>query len=234
MEQRMITLWNKDVPDEDKGELEAELRAQKWLYRLIEKAHSKLLVEDERQRESWIRDNKIVLCETYMNNLEAMISQIEFYIPRKARTEDRGKKSKRKKQEARERYRAQVRDGVSRFELNETFMKEGINLQWNKELFLTVGRDRGYQTEEALVYAVQKELNLSRVKAKMLVDKGKFTWGQVMCIGAMLEMMPREFCDVFMSGYFVEYMGEYYASYENINKSALLHKRVLPSEADTE
>lgn len=235
METRMITLFCKDVPDMDKGELEAELRAQKWLYRIIQKAHSKLLVEDERKKPSWIRDNKIVYCEMYMKNLEALVAEIEFYIPRRAYEDDRHSKSLRKKREVQQRLRAAWVEGNDKRYENKVFAKAGINLQWNKELFLLVGKDRGYQTEEALIYAVQKELGLSRTKAKILVDKGRFTWGQVLCVGAMLEMTPKEFCDVFMSGYFVEYMGEYIASHDNIDKSALLKRRVVPDEeADTE
>lgn len=228
METRMITLFCKDVPDMDKGELESELRAQKWLYRIIQKTYTKLLVEDERKKPSWIRDNKIVFCEMYMKNLEALLSQIEFYIPRRAYEDDRYSKSERKKRETKQRINALWEDRNERSWQNQVSAREGINLQWNKNLFLLVGKDRGYQTEEALIYAVQKELDLSRTKAKILVDKGRFTWGQVLCVGAMLEMTPKEFCDVFMSGYFVEYMGEYIASHDNIDKSALLKRRVLP------
>ena len=235
METRMITLFCKDVPDMDKGELEAELRAQKWLYRILKNYHAKLVVEQSKKKYSWIRDNKIEFCEIYMLNLKALQSQIEFYIPRRAYADDRLSKSERKKKETRQRKKALWEDRNERSWQNQVSAKEGINLQWNKELFLLVGKDRGYQTEEALVYAVQKELDLSRTKAKILVDKGRFTWGQVLCVGAMLEMTPKEFCDVFMSGYFVEYMGEYYASHQNIDKSALLKRRVLPDiEANTE
>ena len=233
MEERMITLWNKDVPDMDKGELEAELRVQKWLYRLIQKTHGKLLAEDERMRESWIRDNKIVLCETYLQNLAGIISQIEFYIPRRGDRDVKGGINKRREQERRTQILTKDKD--ERVMQRRAAQREGINLQWDKELFLLVGKDRGYQTEEALVYAVQNELDITRVKAKSLVDKGKWTWGQVMCVGAMLEMTPKEFCDIFMSGYFVEYMGEYYASYNNIDKSELLKRVGRPSKkADTD
>ena len=228
METRMITLFCKDVPDMDKGELEAELRAQKWLRHIIKKAYDNTAHEGEGKKPSWIRDNKLEFCELYLTNIEALIAEIEFYIPRRAHEDLRHSKGKRKKEESAQRAKAQGMDKDTRIRLMQQFAREGINLQWNKELFMLVGKDRGYQTEEALIYAVQEELGLTRTKAKILVDKGRFTWGQVLCVGAMLEMTPKEFCDVFMSGYFVEYMGEYYASHQNIDKSALLTRRVLP------
>ena len=238
MEVRMITLWNKDVPDMDKGELEAELRVQKWLVYLIQRAKGRLLIDKEQKKPSWIRDNKLEFCDMYLLNLEALIAEIEVFIPRRAYEGDKFINSERRRRESARRSKVLIDDNSERKWAKTVASRQGINLQWDKELFLLVGKDRGYQTEEALVYAVEKELDLSRNKAKLLVDHGRFTWGQVMCIGAMLEMTPREFCDVFMSGYFVEYMGEYYASYDNIDKTALLKRAVIPSEqkneADTE
>lgn len=230
---QMITLFCKDIPKMSKGELEAELRAQKWLRRIIEKAHSKLLVEQERNKYSWIRDNKIEFCELYMTNIDGLIEQIEYYIPRRAYETDRVLKTEEDRIASYRRKKKNDYDWNMRDRMSKEARREGINLQWDKEKFLLVARDRGYQTEEALIYAVKNELGLNYERARIMVDRGRFTWGQALCIGAMLEMTPREFCDVFMSGYFVEYMGEYYASYENIDKSALMKRAILPA-ADTE
>lgn len=88
--------------------------------------------------------------------------------------------------------------------------------QWSKETLMMVASDRGYRTEQALIYAVSIELGCTMYSAKRIIETGRMTWGQVMVIGAMLEMTPREFCDTFMHGYFKESsVGTFYAQVDD-------------------
>lgn len=76
--------------------------------------------------------------------------------------------------------------------------------QWSKETLMKIASDRGYRSEQAVVYALSSELGCTMTTAKKMIETGRMTWGQVMVIGAMFEMTPREFCDTFMHGYFKE------------------------------
>lgn len=228
-EKTLITLWDMNIEDMERYELETELRVQKWLWRVIQRAWTKLVAEDQKKKPSRMRYDKIEFCEMYMKNLEALIAQIQHFIPRRTYADERRPtEHQARRRERAERDRNRSRDLQSKYNAADFARREGISLQWNKDLFIHVARDRGYQTEEAVVYAVEKELGLDRAKATLLINSGRFSWGQVMCIGAMLQMTPREFCDVFMAGYFEEYKGEWYASYNSIDKSALLRHKILP------
>ena len=236
MIQQMITLFPKEIPKMDKGEIESELRVQKWLIRFFTKQKDKLEKESLKKRYSWIRENKIEFCEIYLKNLKAMCEELEFYHERRTYegmtryvNTHAAKSTKEKYQEEiRKRKQNLTDDYVLKKRTKDDMRKDGISLSWDKEKFMLVAKDRGYLTEEGVIYIVGKELGLKRPAAKLIIEKGKFTWGQVLCIGALFEMTPKEFCDIFMAGYFVEKFGEYRASYDNIDKTALLKKtRVL-------
>ena len=66
------------------------------------------------------------------------------------------------------------------------------------------------------------------------MDKGRFTWGQVLVLGAWLQMTPKEFCDIFLSGYFTEYYGRYIASYDNLDREVLLKRATALSKKEIE
>lgn len=76
--------------------------------------------------------------------------------------------------------------------------------QWSKATLMSIAHDRGYRTEQAVVYVLSMELGCTMSTAKRILETGRMTWGQVMVIGALFEMTPREFCDTFMRGYFKE------------------------------
>lgn len=75
---------------------------------------------------------------------------------------------------------------------------------WNREAIMAIAYDRGYRVEESFISAVAKELDVTFLSAKRLLNSGKFTWGQVLILGLMLEMTPREFAETFMRDYFTE------------------------------
>ena len=75
---------------------------------------------------------------------------------------------------------------------------------WDKQKFLQVCGDRGYTHERTVVYAVAEELGLARATVQQMLSSGRMRWEQILVIGAMFEMTPKEFADVFLSGFFVE------------------------------
>lgn len=226
-----IQFWAVPVEDMTYDQLEEELRLQKWLYSLIKSQLSmEKKAEKNATRYSWIRLNKIDFCDILMKQLDGFIADLETRLKVRKMPSKYSHKHEtyiKSKRRAERQKAVNERNSV----LTQTKIlseREGVNLQWDKDKFLLVGQDRGYRTEEALTYAVQKELDISYKKAQALVGSGRFTWGQVMLLGAKFEMTPKEFCDIFMSGYFDEYKGGYYASYKNIDRTALLRRRVLP------
>lgn len=229
----MITLFNKPIPKQERGELESELKAQKWLRYQIDKLRGKLYIQDAKMKPSWIRDNKIELCDIYIKNLDAMIAEIEHYIPtRRWRDTTKRYRTYHANEYKRQAMRAEM-EKVHAAQYVENKGRDGVNLMWDKEKFLLIAKDRGYRTDEGIIYAVQNELKLTREQSKLMIEKGKFTWGQVMCLGAAFQMTPKEFCDTFLAGYFVEDYGEYRASYANIDRRFLTARSIYPTEADT-
>lgn len=87
---------------------------------------------------------------------------------------------------------------------------------WDKKKFLQVCADRGYTHERTVVYAVAEQLNLARSTTQELLSTGRMRWEQILVIGAFFEMTPKEFCDVFLSGFFEETeQGHYRCSLEH-------------------
>lgn len=96
--------------------------------------------------------------------------------------------------------------------------------QWDRGVLRAIASDRGYRTEEAVAYALSKELKVYMHNAKQLLKTGCFTWGQALVVGALFEMTPKEFADCFMAGYFREVReGEYRAVVDDV--SALIQTR---------
>lgn len=75
---------------------------------------------------------------------------------------------------------------------------------WNEELFLHLCKDRGYYHRNTIVYYLAKEMGIDRNRVNKMVSTGKFRWEQILFIGDYLQMTPKEFCDIFLSGYFQE------------------------------
>ena len=77
-------------------------------------------------------------------------------------------------------------------------------LTWDMDKLMQVAGDRGYFTQLAVTAAIAETLKISVSGADKMLQSGKMSWGQCMIIGSIFEMTPKEFCDIFMSGYFKE------------------------------
>lgn len=179
------------------------------------------------------RYDRIVLLENYIKNLEPLIKDLNYFIERRAvpitNASHNMSKERIRSRNAKAR-KTVINDNAKAYQWKESIERDGFFVSWDKEKFLLIASDRGYQTESAIIQAISEELRLDRMRAKLIIDSGRFTWGQVLCVGAMLEMTPKEFCDTFLVGYFVDQFGEYRASVDNMSKDTLLKYAIKPSK----
>lgn len=99
-------------------------------------------------------------------------------------------------------------------------------LDWDRARLDKIARTRGFRTKDGVDYAIANELGMTMRSATRIVNNGKMTWGQCILIGAMLEMTPKEFCDVFMYNYFKETpTGDFRAQISEEDKKRILFRR---------
>lgn len=238
---KMLTLFGKDIKELKFNELKREKRCQTYFLtrvKYLARDCKEAAEEGQNLRSAYaeMREDKARFFEMYVQHLEALIDEIDYWMDRRIEPKSnsggrhtvtviRDRNAKR-----RQLWRSDnnARDYFARTEDGELYVT------WDKERFDLVAADRGLQTEEMILSAVSEELRLDRTRAKMLVDSGRFTWGQVLCLGAFLQMTPKEFCDVFLADYFVEQYGEYRADYDNIDRNRLLMKAVRPNRSNSE
>lgn len=224
--EQLVTLFDRPVEELTRDELKTEIKMQKYHRTLLKRGLSALKRDDEKSvRIFRVRLDKMDFLDGYIKVLDGFIADLETKIS--TRTDGTEEGFRRARHDSRVLANKKVY-AEKQIKINY----DGIQTSWNKEKFMLCARDRGYLTEQSITYAVEKELNITRALARVLLDKGKFTWGQVMCVGAMLEMSPREFCDIFLYGYFVDYHGSFIASYQNIDKSVLLKRATVMNKKD--
>lgn len=227
----LLTLFQIPIEEMSRDELKTEIRLQKYHKVIFKRELSTLLKAARDKKPSKIRYDKIDFLDMYIKVIDGFIADLEKRASTKTDGTPEGRKKAKKNFDHLDKSR---KTAIANLKANN----DGTQLTWDREKFMSVARDRGFLTEQSIIYAVEKELAMTRPVATLLLEKGKFTWGQVMCIGAMLQMTPKEFCDIFMSGYFVDYHGQFIASYENIDKTVLLKRATVMSkkelqEADT-
>lgn len=106
---------------------------------------------------------------------------------------------------------------------------------WDRDKLVHIARARGALSDQTMIAMVAEELGTTVSYARKILASGKMTWGQCIVIGALFEMTPAEFCDVFLSGVFQEVVdGKWVAVVDD--KAALLDKLsyARPSCADDE
>lgn len=94
---------------------------------------------------------------------------------------------------------------------------------WDVDKLRQIAKDKGYYTEVALMAAIADTLNLTIASTRGLIESGKLSWGQCIILGSLFQMTPKEFCDVFLSGYFKEMADGVYRAYVE-NTDAVLDK----------
>lgn len=232
---KMLTLFGKEPKDMKWEELHRERRCQKFLIlqmKAIAKRCRKAAEEGVETRKAYniFRQDKADFCDLYIQNLEALVTELDYWLERRAkpkRVNNSRWKGYVKKDNARRRQNY-LNDNNMRDQINKQAEREGNFVHWDKDKFLLIANDRGYQTEELVTTVVSRELNMSRTRARILLDNGRFTWGQILVLGGLFEMTPKEFCDTFLAGYFVDTHGDYRANYENIAKAELLKRAIKP------
>ena len=228
---KMLTLFGKDISKMKYGELKRERKCQKSLLALVRTSRNDCA---KRTKQGFkhngkfadIRADKIAFLTMYEEHLEALIEEIDYWMDRRAASpKDSPLNKQQLKEENRKRNQRVLNDNHRRWTLvNDE--KNDLYVSWDRDKFNLIAADRGYHTEEMILSAVAEELRLTRTNARLAIQGGRWTWGQVLCLGAMLEMTPKEFCDTFLAGYFVDRYGEYRAEYENLDKPSLLKRAV--------
>lgn len=213
-------LYEEEYNKLDNYDLKTELETQRFFYRLLERQISlteydikmkKKDLEEYKNSEKCIerniarkqdaiiaRQKRLELlhkvndaCKTYAMLLEAE------YTMRQRLKKHTGKQGTTAKQR---------REQLKAFSRDRSYLKnsEQVESVWNKDAFYAVAEDRGYKVREVLLNDVAKVWDVSPRTADRILKKGNFTWGQVLLLGHMFEMTPREFAECFMRGYFEE------------------------------
>lgn len=230
---KMLTLFGEDIGKLPYNDLKRERALQAYFLKLMKvRLKREEYFREQRKVDTLRGRDKIAFFKVYVENLESFIEEIDYWLDRKFEPEEPYNKVRKRKDQIREankvRHRRMMAEDVRTLRLKRAIERDSLYVSWDKERFLLIAADRGYQTESALVADIAKELVLDRSGVRVLMEKGRFTWGQVLCLGAMFEMTPKEFCDTFLAGYFVEHNGNYRASYENMNKWDLLKNAIRP------
>lgn len=230
---KMLTLFGEDIGKLPYNDLKRERAVQRYLLTKIRQQRNYDSYKLETmQKPSQVARDKVSFWDIYVEHLELFIEEIDYWLNRKFEPETSLKRTRRSKGQIREankiRHRRMMAEDVRTLRLKRAIERDSLYVSWDKERFLLIAADRGYQTESALVADIAKELVLDRSAVRVLMEKGRFTWGQVLCLGAMFEMTPKEFCDTFLAGYFVEMQGEFRAAYDNMNKWSLLKNAIRP------
>ena len=230
---KMLTLFGEDISKLKYNDLIRERKMQRYLY---SKLRNMLKLDSYRletlQRPTQVAKDKVVFLEIYLSHLEALTNEIDYWLAHRAEPTSNAKGGHKSKTAIRtqnsEKRKAVIAENARLYKWQKTLDRDDLLVSWDREKFMLIANDRGYQTEEAIIQGVGIELQLDRARAKAIVEKGRFTWGQVLCLGAMLEMTPKEFCDTFLAGYFTNQYGEYRADYKNISRTELLKSAVRP------
>lgn len=231
---KMLTLFGEDIGKLPYNDLKRERALQAYLLKLMKiRLKREEYFREQRKVDTLRGRDKIAFFKIYVEHLESFIEEIDYWLDRKFEPEEPYNKVRKRKDQIREankiRHRRMMAEDVRTLRLSRTIERDSMYVTWDKERFLLIASDRGYQTENALVADIAKELNLDRSAVRLLMEKGRFTWGQVIVLGAMFEMTPKEFCDTFLAGYFVNRNGIYRASCENMDEVELLKSAIRPA-----
>ena len=227
---KMLTLFGKDIKELKFNELKRERSCQKFLLSKV-RSYRNTIAKSIEEYDSELRRDKVEFFTMYEKHLEALIEEIDHYLDRRIEPLENANQTRSRKSIRglnAKRRTTLIRDNKRMYDWKRSSEQDGFLVSWDRERFFSIAEDRGYFTEEAVTTAVEKELNLDRTRAKLILRLGRFTWGQVLCLGAFLQMTPKEFCDTFLAGYFVDSYGEYRADYENLCKEELLKRAVKP------
>lgn len=173
---------------------------------------------------------EIEFCQIHENHARAMIAMIDEDLLTRTKPIKRSKpksvspyrkypeelaRSRRRFMERRYTERTVERNRMVRWQ--NKIESLGMGTLWDREKFMLICSDRGYVTNETVYVLIAEALQIQIKQVPILFDKGALTWGQVLTLGAELHMNPKEFCDTFLSGYFVEITdGVFEASEDNL------------------
>lgn len=163
--------------------------------------------------------------------IEACLERQKFVV--KPKTRKRVPKPKYYKfvklhyQSKREEYVRVRRERLAYIRWQQSIEVRSLGGLFDREKFMNVARSKGFLSDISIYCRTADALDCLQVQAKHLLKTGKLTWGQVLTLGAVYEMTPKEFADTFMSGYFKEVTdGVYKATLDSVPDD-LVDKSVL-------
>ena len=230
---KMLTLFGEDIGKLPYNDLKRERAMQRYL---LSKTRDNLRIEsfklDQMEKPTQASKDKVAILGIYFAHLEALIAEIDYWLNRKFEPEENWRKNVKRRWQIREENQRKRKENIAEnarlYNWEKSLDRDRFLTSWDKAKFVSIAADRGYQTEEALIQDVGKALGLERARAIRIIESGRFTWGQVLCLGAMLQVTPKEFCDTFLAGYFVDTHGEYRADFDNISQAELLRPPIRP------
>ena len=75
---------------------------------------------------------------------------------------------------------------------------------WDKDTFLTACKDRGYISLVAVANAMSEQLDMTMYQARHIIITGRWRWEYILVMSSYFEFTMREFCDIFLRGFFKE------------------------------
>lgn len=75
---------------------------------------------------------------------------------------------------------------------------------FNEDSLLSICKDRGFYRTRDVYDSLGKVIGIEPASMRAKVREGKFTLEQTTWIAGALEMTPKEYCDTFLNGLFVE------------------------------
>lgn len=103
---------------------------------------------------------------------------------------------------------------------------------WDRDRFVQIARAKGVYTDPVMSEMIAEELHTTVSHARLILETGKMTWGEIILIASLFEMTPVEFCDCFLSGVFEEVVdGKWVATVADEDKPALRAKTHVVSKS---
>lgn len=75
---------------------------------------------------------------------------------------------------------------------------------WDRGTFLKACKDRGYISLTAVAVAMSEQLEMTIYQARHIIITGRWRWEYILVMSSYFEFTMREFCDIFLRGFFKE------------------------------
>lgn len=230
--EKWITYHDGKLEDLSKADLTLELRVQRWTRNLLKRYWQGAITEYEnckndceeysvKHENEWQyarhiarKQNAVAQRKARMEYLKMLyditygsVKEIEAILAMKRQHETIAKRSKKN---------VAIKAKDNHIVTTHIRKSKPVESTWNKEAFELIAKDRGFKVEEMLIQRIAEEWGITYRTTKKVLDTGRFTWAQVLSLGLLMEMTPREFAETFLKGYFKEVSDGTFRAWGNI------------------